>query len=128
MTKIDNLLNSILDLIEAAENREELADATGTIYKWIREHRESTGKEPIKGIRVFDCPGCGHSWEEGSRDMHSPSGDECPECEEWVSAVPKREGQQCDCEGHQRMWNFKTKRFEECPYCTKCNGTGHEDG
>ena len=81
---------------------------------------------PTKGVRVFDCS-CGNSWEEESRDMHSPSGDECPRCEEWVSPVPKQESQQGDvcpeCFGH-KVTDYAGVR----ELCFACNGTGREDG
>ena len=60
MKKIDNLLDSILDIIEAAGNKVELVDATGTIYRWIREHRESTLQE--QESQQGDCDFCKGSY------------------------------------------------------------------
>lgn len=36
------------------------------------------------GWRRFECDECGHQWEWPSRDRHSPSGENCPECGQWV--------------------------------------------
>lgn len=42
-------------------------------------------KDPAPGIRHFQCPKCKVTWDEPSRDITSPSGDECVNCGEWVS-------------------------------------------
>lgn len=43
------------------------------------------------GWRSFDCDECGHSWEWPTRDRMSPSGENCPECGEWVFPHRNRE-------------------------------------
>jgi hypothetical protein len=46
------------------------------------------GQRPIEsGFRLFACE-CSHEWIEHSRDRHTPSGDDCANCGEWVQAVP----------------------------------------
>ena len=34
------------------------------------------------GYRLFVCNGCRHQWKEKSRDCQSPSGEQCPNCED----------------------------------------------
>lgn len=34
------------------------------------------------GYRIFACT-CGHKWKDKSRHCESPSGDDCPQCNEW---------------------------------------------
>ena len=79
MDKVSNLLNSIMDLIEAAGSRDELADATGTIYQWIREHRESTGQEQEnQECPYVDCS-CKDGWIcDESIEQESQQGEDYP--------------------------------------------------
>ena len=35
------------------------------------------------GWRYFECSSCGHKWRHASRDAKSPSGELCPQCDEW---------------------------------------------
>lgn len=37
-----------------------------------------------QGWRAFDCDECGRKWEWPSRDRFSPSGENCPDCGEWL--------------------------------------------
>lgn len=46
---------------------------------------------PSRGWRTFRCPTCGHHWGEATRDCHSPSGDSCPICYEWLVPTEPRE-------------------------------------
>lgn len=36
-----------------------------------------------RGWRHFHCSECGHRWKWPSRDALSPSGENCPRCDEW---------------------------------------------
>lgn len=40
---------------------------------------------PRYGWRIFHCNECGHTWEETSRDRHSPSMETCSQCDEDVA-------------------------------------------
>jgi hypothetical protein len=44
-----------------------------------------------QGWRAFECDECGHKWEWPSRDRFSPSGENCPECGEWLFPCGNRE-------------------------------------
>lgn len=46
----------------------------------------------IPGKRYFRCE-CGNRWVSHSRDMMSPSGEECSKCDEWVSPHSFRQEQ-----------------------------------
>jgi len=37
------------------------------------------------GYRFFKCEECLNEWQDKSRDCASPSGESCPECNEFVS-------------------------------------------
>jgi hypothetical protein len=40
-------------------------------------------RKPIKGWRLFRCEECQHEWKLATRDYNSPSGENCPKCDEW---------------------------------------------
>ncbi len=47
--------------------------------------------EPRQGWRHFHCDNvdhesteCGWTWDEATRDIHSPSGTDCPHCGGWT--------------------------------------------
>jgi hypothetical protein len=44
-----------------------------------------------QGWRAFECDACGHKWEWPSRDRFSPSGENCPNCGEWLFPCGNRE-------------------------------------
>jgi Zn finger protein HypA/HybF involved in hydrogenase expression len=44
-------------------------------------------KAPRQGWRWFVCPECSHEWKEETRDSYSPSGVDCPKCQEWCFPV-----------------------------------------
>lgn len=55
---------------------------------------------PRPGIRYFKCDDCGHEWLEPSRDVSSPSGDDCKECGVWCGARP------ASTEEFDRLWKW----------------------
>jgi hypothetical protein len=42
-------------------------------------------RPPIRGHRSFECEECGHKWETPCRDHKTPSGEHCPECQEFFA-------------------------------------------
>ncbi len=64
-----------------------------------------------KGWRAFDCDECGRKWEWPSRDRFSPSGENCPDCGEWLFPHANRadETLPVDSMGNlQVAWNHET--------------------
>jgi hypothetical protein len=51
-----------------------------------------------RGWRAFRCDECGHEWEWPSRDRHSPSGEDCPKCHEWVFPHANRPDESLPCD------------------------------
>lgn len=48
---------------------------------------EHSVKQPRQGYRVFDCDVCHFSARWPTRDCHSPSGEHCPECGQWMIPI-----------------------------------------
>lgn len=42
-------------------------------------------RKPVPGYRTFECAACLNTWKEKTRDCQSPSGENCPRCDEFVS-------------------------------------------
>lgn len=47
-------------------------------------------RRPVAGWRVFACEECGAKWEENTRDHLSPSGVDCPGCQNWCHPEDSR--------------------------------------
>jgi hypothetical protein len=47
----------------------------------MKQHKVDWGP----GYRMFKCDNCNREWKEPSRDCTSPSGECCPECNEFTS-------------------------------------------
>ena len=63
-----------------------------------------------QGWRAFDCDACGRKWEWPSRDRFSPSGENCPDCGEWLFPHANRadETLPVDSMGNlQVAWNYE---------------------
>ncbi len=69
-----------------------------------------TGSEVRRGWRFFHCGECEHRWKWPSRDALSPSGENCPRCDEWChpfnheidASIP------CDKSGNLTVpWNWQ---------------------
>ncbi len=43
-----------------------------------------------QGLRFFECE-CNYKWQARTRDCHSPSGENCPKCDEWNFPVDYEE-------------------------------------
>lgn len=48
-----------------------------------KEHKKDWGP----GYRFFSCEACGTNWKEKSRDCTSPSGEICPDCNEFEHPI-----------------------------------------
>jgi len=109
---LDKLAVSLKEPLEDKMIREDMAQLACEHYDWtdLRDDDESEanffnhvsekfefvaetwyelakkdGIEPFIGYRYFECPGCCYEWKQASRDCLSPSGENCPKCnEEWI--------------------------------------------
>ena len=83
-----------------------------------------------QGWRAFDCYECGRKWEWPSRDRFSPSGENCPDCGEWLFSHANRadEALPVDSMGNlQVAWNYEPNAIAQTPPKTKINtqNNGH---
>jgi hypothetical protein len=83
----------------------------------------SVGSGPFLGVqdvrrgwRFFECHECANKWERPSRDRHSPSGEDCPRCGEWVAPYANRPDPSLPCDSVGNLlvpWNHSPNKKDE---------------
>ena len=71
-----------------------------------------SASEVRRGWRGFECD-CGHKWEWPTRDRHSPSGENCPKCDEWVFPSSSRPDASLPCDKSGNLlfaWNAEPNK------------------
>ena len=100
----------------------EYRDAVDAVLAWVKAAR----RHPVvrRGWRHFHCSECEHRWKWPSRDALSPSGENCPRCDEWCHPYHGEIDAKIPCDDMGNLtvlWNWPG----EAPNDKVSDGSGH---